>query len=186
MESLNNDMHNLSLVFYCCPNVLRIKSSSIKSNFSLSLSLSLSLSYSLYIILIFLKEKNTRIMKYGHVKFHERWPLLTIHSSVWHNKWIKKNKVDASDLCKINLQKTNFPLSSNLSSNSWQGYDGFKMHHIKKTYECVFGTRKNLCLTYQYEIFHTHMWMQKMTDESYQMVFVSWISEENFWNTCFI
>ena len=38
---------------------------------------------------------------------------------------------------------------------------------------------KNLCLTYQYEIFHTHMWMQKMTDESYQMAFVSWISEEN-------
>ena len=184
MGFLNNDMHNLSLVFYCCPNVLRIKSSSIKSNFSLSLSLSLS--HSLYIILIFLKEKNTRIMKYGHVKFHERWPLLTIHSSVWHNKWIKKNKVDASDLCKINLQKTNFPLSSNLSSNSWQGYDGFKMHHIKKTYECVFGTRKNLCLTYQYEIFHTHMWMQKMTDESYQMAFVSWISEENFWNTCLV
>ena len=76
-------------------------------------------------------------MKYGHVRFYERWPLLTIHSPVWHNKWIKKNKVDALDLCKINLQKTNFPLSSNLSSNSWQGYDGLKMHHIKKTYECV-------------------------------------------------
>ena len=33
-------------------------------------------------------------MKYGHVKFHEGWPLLTIHFPVWHNKWIEKNKVD--------------------------------------------------------------------------------------------
>ena len=96
-------------------------------------------------------------MKYGHVKFLERWPLLTIHSPVWHNKWIKKNKVDALDFCKINLQKTNFPLSSNLSSNSWQGYDGLKMHHIKKMYEC-FLEQENLLFDIPiWNILYTHV-----------------------------
>ena len=108
-------------------------------------------------------------MKYGHVKFHERWPLLTIHSSVWHNKWIKKNKVDASDLCKINLQKTNFPLSSNLSSNSWQGYDGFKMHHIKKTYECVLEQEKTF-------VWHTKMkyFIHTCGCKKWQMSHIKW------------
>ena len=101
-------------------------------------------------------------MKYGHVRFYERWPLLTIHSPVWHNKWIKKNKVDA--ICAKSSAKTNFPQSSNLSSNSWQGYEG-SQDASQGTYEC-FGTENLLFDIPMWNISYTCTWMQKMTDDS--------------------
>ena len=49
--------------------------------------------------------KGKKNKKYGHVTFHERWPLLAIHSPVWQTNESRKNKVDAIFVQNIQVQK---------------------------------------------------------------------------------